>query len=508
VTRRALIAGAAALSAVAPVAAQAPAGAYQSLIAATPDGQPFSDQLVMEAARALAKRPFVSPQTALPDPFQNLNQEQFQAIRARPERHAWTGENRGFVLEPLHRGFIYQAPVALHLVEDGVTRRLVYDSGRFAFGRLQPPGGLPDIGFSGFRLHVEAEGGPREVAAFQGGTFFRSAARGQVHGALARALAIRTADTRGEEFPAFRAFWIERPHGRDLAVVHAVADSESAVAYFRFSLRPGDVTILDTEATVFARAAVDHVGIAPMQATFLFAANRRRNVDDYRPAVHEASGLQILNGRSEWIWRPLNNPESLQISSFMDENPRGFGLVQRDRDFAQYQDDDQRYDLRPSLWIEPIGDWGPGVVQLVEIPTDAEIHDNIIAYWRPRQPMPAGGEIAHAYRQFWCWQPPERPPLALAQGFRTGRGGGRRRHFLIEFTDAMFGSETPPDVRPLVSAPPGTIHNLRLLFNAGRKSARVHFDLEPGGETGIELRLQLLAGDRPVSETWLYRWTA
>jgi glucans biosynthesis protein len=345
------------------------------------------------------------------------------------------------------------------------------------------------------------------VASFQGASFFRSAARGQMQGVTARGLALRTAEPRGEEFPTFRAFWIERPASRDLVVVHAVADSESAVAAFRFSLRPSDVTIIDTEMTLFARAALDHVGIAPMQATFLFAANRRRGVDDYRPAVHEVSGLQMLSGRDEWIWRPLSNPEALQISSFMDEHPKGFGLLQRDRDFGQFQDDDLRYEIRPSLWIEPIGDWGPGGVQLVEIPSDNEIHDNIVAYWRPRGTLPAGSETSVTYRQFWCWQPPERPPLATTSGFRIGRGGGRRRRFLVEFTDPLFGAETPPELRTVVAASPGTLHGQRTLLNPQRKTARVSFELDPGSETSVELRLQLMAGDRPVTETWLYRWT-
>jgi periplasmic glucans biosynthesis protein len=443
----------------------------------------------------------------LPDPFGGLNAETYSQIRARPERHVWAGENRSFVVEPMHRGFIYNAPVALHVIEDGVTRRIVYDTGRFAFGRLAPASNIPDIGFSGFRLHQTVDGGQREVVNVQGASFFRSAARGQYQGTVARGLALRTAEPRGEEFPIFRSFWIERPNSRDLVVIHAVADSESAVAAFRFSLRPGDVTIIDTEMTVFARAALDHVGVAPMQSTFLFAANRRRNVDDYRPAVHDASGLQILNGRDEWIWRPLSNPEALQISSFVDENPKGFGLLQRERDFAQYQDDDQRYDLRPSLWIEPIGEWGPGMIQLVEIPSDNEIHDNIVAYFRPRGALAAGSETSFTYRQFWCWHPPERPQLATSTGFRIGRGGGRRRRFLVEFTDPIFGAETPPELRTVLSATPGAPHNQRTLVNAQRKTARVMFDLDPGSDTVVELRLQLMAGERPLTETWLYRWT-
>ena len=507
IDRRQFAANAAAVVLATAAAAQQPTGALAFLQAVLQDGATFDPAVVIEAARLLSKRPFVPPVTALPDPFNGLNADSYGAIRHRPERLIWSDENRGLVIEPLHRGFVYATPVAISLVEDNLVKRVVYDQNRFSFGRLTPPSQLPDIGFSGFRLLTSGEN-PREIANFQGASFFRSAARGQGMGALARALAIKTADPRGEEFPVFRAFWIERPASADLIVIHAVADSESATAAFRFTLRASDVTILDTEATVFARTPLDHVGLAPMQASYLFGPSKRRNVDDYRPAVHEVNGLQMLNGRGEWIWRPLNNPEQLQISSFMDENPRGFGLVQRERDFSAYQDDDQRYELRPTLWIEPIGDWGGGSVQLVEIPSESEINDNIIAFWRPKAPLAAGSETSFAYRQFWCWVPPEKPNVAQAVGFRVGRGGqGRRRRMMVEFAGEVFATEKQPDMKLALSASAGQLINPRLVLNQARQSVRVHFDLDPGSENATELRLLIELADKPLTETWLYRWT-
>jgi glucans biosynthesis protein len=507
IDRRQLIGSAAAALVSGTAGAQQLPGALAFLQAILQDGARFDPAIVTEAARLLSKRAFIPPSAPLPDPFNNLNAEAYGGIRHRPERRIWADESRSMVLEPLHRGFVYSAPVSISLVEDGIVRRVVYDPGLYQFGRLTPPAQMPDVGFSGFRLLASGENG-REIASFQGATFFRSAARGQGMGALARGLAIKTADPRGEEFPIFRAFWIDRPSNDGTIVIHAIADSESATAAFRFTLRANDVTILDTEATIFARVALDHIGIAPIQASFLFGANRRRGVDDFRPSVHEVNGLQMLNGRSEWIWRPLSNPEQLQISSFMDENPRGFGLIQRDRDFASFQDDDQRYELRPSLWIEPIGDWGPGNVQLIEIPSESEVNDNIIAFWRPRATLAAGSETPFAYRQFWSWTPPERPPLAMAVGFRIGRGSqGRRRRCLVEFAGDMFTPERASEFKLNLSASPGQIINPRLIISSERKSARVLFELDPGGENAVELRLLLESGDKPVSETWLYRWT-
>ncbi|MGL4241505.1 MAG: glucan biosynthesis protein [Beijerinckiaceae bacterium] len=505
-TRRAFVAAACLASAPA-AGQQAQTGALAFLQAVLQDGMRFDPAVVTEAARQLARRAYIAPTTTLPDPFNGLNFETYVGIRHRPERLIWSDESRPMHIEPLHRGYLFNTPVSISVVENGMVRRIAYDPGRYQFGRLQPPSNLPDLGFSGFRVMTAGEN-PREIAIFQGATFFRSLAKGQSMGAMARAMAIRTADARGEEFPIFRAFWIERPTNDGVLVVHAVADSESATAAFRFTIRPNDVTIVDTEATVFTRVVVDHIGFSPMQATFLFAANRRRNVDDMRPAVHEVNGLQMLNGRGEWIWRPVSNPEQLQISSFVDENPRGFGLMQRERDFAAFHDDDQQFQLRPSLWIEPIGEWGPGFVQLVEIPSDSEVNDNIIAYWRPRQPLAAGSETSFAYRQFWCWTTPERPPLATTIGFRIGRGsGGRRRRFLVEFAGGYLGQEHPTEGRFALSASLGQIINPRLIFDHGRKTARVVFELDPGNESAVELRLLLEGPEGPLSETWLYRWT-
>jgi glucans biosynthesis protein len=474
------------------------------------DGLPFDGSLVTEVARQLARRPFVAPPNDLPDVFANLTYEQYVAIRRAPPTPIWANEGRGIAVEPLHRGFLFTNAVGLNLVEDGVIRRVVYDRNRFEFGRLNVPANIGDIGFSGFRLS-STFGGEHliDFAIVQGATFFRALARGQNFGVVSRALTLKPAEARGEEFPFFRAFWLERPApGSNAITIHGLIDSESTSGAVRMTFRPGDMTIVDVETSLFPRVNLEHVGLGAMASTYLFGPNDRRNVDDLRPAVHESSGLQMLNGQGEWLWRPLQNPETLQISAFVDNSPRGFGLLQRDRAYESFQDDDQRFERRPSLWIEPLGDWGQGSVQLLEIPSDAEVNDNILAYWRPRQPMVANSEVAFAYRQYWCWVPPERPPLAVAGTTRVGRGtNGRRRRFAIDFTGDMLGDAPPPDLKASATVGPGTILNLRLWPYPERKTTRVTFELDPGNENACEIRLVLEAGGKPISETWLYRWT-
>jgi glucans biosynthesis protein len=466
--------------------------------------------MVVAIARDMAQKPYRPPPTDLPDPFANLTYEQYVSIRSKPGAAIWAADNTGFAIEPLHRGHIFSSLMYIYLVENGMARRAIYDKQAFDFGKIQVPAELPDLGFSGFRILQPQDGaGLNEVAIFQGASFFRALARGQNLGVTARALSIRTADpNRGEEFPFIKVAWIEKPSlASNVLIIHALLDSDSVTGAYRFTLRPGEATIIDTECTLFIRAAVDHYGLGAMQGAFLYGPIDRHRSEDVRPGVYEIDGLQMWNGKEEWLWRPVANRDTLQLSAFVDENPRGFGLLQRDRNFDDFQDDDQHFERRPSLWIEPIGEWGPGAVQLVEIPSESEINQNILAYWRPKDGLAANAEASFAYRQFWCWTPPERPPVAVVRASRGGRAGKRRR-FIVDFVGDIFADPAKtPEIRPNLRANPGTIASIRTFLSRERRNFRVSFDLDTGGDVYSELRLVLEGGGKPLSETWLYRWT-
>lgn len=483
----------------------------QALIQTTlGEGQQFSIGAVSELARQLAKKPFVPIPRDLPDAFANLNYEQYARIRSEPSSFIWANEGKGFAVEPLHRGFLFSNPVQLFTVEDGIVRQIAYDRKRFDFGGIEVPENVPDINYSGFRLYSSENGQFSEFAIIQGATFFQAIARGQSYGTTARALTLKPAEAKGEEFPAFRAFWLERPTaGSNAIVVNALLDSESVAGSVRFTFRPGEMTIVDVETSLFPRMNLEHVGIGSMGSRFLFAPHDPGRFDDLREAVHDAGGLQILNGRGEWLWRPLKNPEALQISQFMDNGPKGFGLIQRERNYSAYLDDERHFERRPSVWIEPLENWGEGVVQMLEIPSDSEINSNILVYWRPKAVLAAGAEAAFAYRQYWAWTPPEKPDLAVVTSSRVGKGaGGRRRRFLIEFTGDNLVAPLVSELQPFVSSRPGVISNTKMWTYPERKVVRVSFDLDPGSDTASELRLALNAGEKPASETWLYRWTS
>ncbi|MGU3537609.1 glucan biosynthesis protein [Methylobacterium sp. A54F] len=486
-------------------------------------GAAFDADTVPALARALARLPYAAPADDLPGSLKGLSREQYGAIRIPAERALWADEALGFTVEPLHRGSIFTTPVALALVEAGTVRPVAYDRAQFETGGFV----LPDLGagpgasqgsfqgppgpsgFSGFRLRARfGTGDLSDFGIFQGASFFRLLARGQGFGVTARALTLRPADARGEEFPLFRAFWIERPAPGEPLVIHALVDSESAAGALRMVLRPGDASVAEIETTIVSRRAIDHLGLGGMQAAYLFGPHDRRGSDDARAGAYAAGGLQIRNGADEAIWRPVHNPESLQISSFVDRGPKGFGLMQRARAYAAFEDDVQHWEWRPSLWLEPLDDWNAGAVTLLEIPSDSEFNENVLAYWRPETPIAAATETRFRYRQTWCWEPPAPPPVAGVAGTRSGRGGtAARRLFLVDFAGEALFEAGADALEAALTAGPGSIVRRQLYAYPERRTVRVAFELDPGGERVCELRLALTRAGRPVTETWLYRWT-
>ena len=470
---------------------------------------PFAPDTVLKVAMQLASTPFKAPDAPLPSVFSSLNFEQYAAIQRAPGTAIWADEKVGFSLEPLHRGSVYTTPVAINIVENGMSQRVVYDAADFVFGKLETPAAMGDLGFSGLRILRASDQGFDDAAIFQGASFFRSRAKGQHFGVTARGLAVRTGDEPGEEFPIFREFWVEKPApASNTLTMYAILDCASVTGAFHFTIRPSEMTIIDTEMTLIARTAADKIGIGAMAGGYLFSPLDHRQPDDWRAAVYEATGLQILSGKDEWLWRPVANRDTLQISAFADQNPHGFGLIQRSRSFDAFYDDEGRWELRPTLWIEPIGDWGEGDVRLLEIPSPSENNANVVVQWRPKAAIAAGKTVSLAYRQFWCWTPPIRPSLATCTSSRTGKAGTHRR-FTVEMTGDVFADpQKAAAVVADVAANPGKIVSSEIFAYKDRHSVRVMFDLDPGSETYSELRLTLTIDKQAVSETWLFRWTA
>jgi glucans biosynthesis protein len=485
------------------------------LLAAAPEppaSTPFDTASVRNMARELAKKPYQAADATLPDALKNLEYSAYQTLRFDKNKALWHGGGAKFTVEFFHRGFLYKDRVDVFEVADGQARPVTYSPDMFDFSKVQPaPSG--NLGFAGFRVHypLNRPDYADEVCAFLGASYFRAVAKGQGYGLSARGLAIKTGDPGGEEFPLFKSFWLERPgKGSDVLVIHALLDSPSAAAAFRFTLRPSTETVMDTELALYPRADLTQAGLAPLTSMFLFDANNRATFDDYRAAVHDSNGLGLLTGKGERIWRNLNNPRALQISAFQDASPRGFGLMQRERDFRDYQDLEAVYEKRPTAWIEPIGDWGEGGVTLVEIPSDREINDNIVAFWRPKDKFVAKGEYFLAYRLHWCREPAADEIEARVTQVRAGLSFDQKnRQFVVDFAGGALNgrvSGPPPDLD--LGSDKGHVQDATLQPIPNAHAWRLSFQLATGGEKVIEMHARLLDAGKPISETWVYRWTA
>jgi len=481
-------------------------------VATAADGTPFDIGWLRSQAQALAAKPYEAPKVELPDALKDLSNDRYREIRFRPDQALWRDQALTFETQFFHLGFQYLDPVRVYEVVNGIAREVLYGPSAFDFGKSGvDPAQMKDLAFSGVRIHYPLNRPDYydAMTVFQGASYFRSIGRGQVFGLSARGIAINTATSEGEEFPTFRALWLERPRpGAAEMRLHALLDGPSAAGAYSFTIHPGETTAIDVTAMLVPRSAIKLVGVAPMTSMFFFGENDRLGVDDYRPEVHDSDGLAIWHGNGEWLWRPLINPAQLAITSFADQAPRGFGLLQRDRDFKDYEDIDVRPDLRPTLWVEPLADWGKGEIRLIEIPSDQEIHDNVVAFWAPEQPVQPGQPMELAYRLHWGPQPPLRPPGATVCATRVGRGKDDNiRRFVIDFTGGQL-SQLPAGapLEAVVSVSNGQIRDILSQANPMVAGWRAMFDFAPDGNVA-DLRCFLRQQNTVLSETWSYRWT-
>jgi len=480
---------------------------------------PFSFETVQSIAAQLATTNYQDQSDQLPGELRDLDYDHYRAINYRHDKALWHDSGL-FRMEFFHRGFIYATKVTINTVENGVATPVPYSADGFDYGDNHFNQPLPaDLGFAGFRLHFPLNTSLKydEVIVFQGASYFRVLGRDQQYGLSARGLAINTAEPEGEEFPIFTEFWVVKPAVDDTSItIYALLDSHSTTGAYRFVVTPDATTTVDIDAVLYPRLDIKKPGFAPLTSMYLHGKPEARPFADIRPEDHDSDGLQMCTGEGEWIWRQLLNPRQLRVSSFTDLHPKGFGLFQRDRNFADYQDLVDVQEKRPSFWIEPRDDWGAGAVQLVEIPSDDDVNDNMVAYWVPETPVKADQPVRVTYRLNAFLDSPEIPPTGRAIATWTGpvqavdasrSPASSPELFEIDFTsDDIIGISDTLPVTPHVTPSAGTITNLvaqKLPTGAWRAS----FIFTAASKNDTELRAFLSLYGKPLTETWTYRWS-
>jgi periplasmic glucans biosynthesis protein len=422
----------------------------------------FSFDDVAAQAKLQAQRTYRSVNRKPPAELQALTYDQYRDIRFRPDHALWRPENLPFEVMFFHLGKFQTLSVRVNEITPQGVRHIPYQSGDFNYGKNKlSPQTWGDMGFAGFRAHYLLNGGgyKDELVVFLGASYFRALGAGMRYGLSARGLAIDTVGGQGEEFPRFTEFWIVRPTANATTLtIYALLDSPRASGAYQFEVRPGDETVIDVHARIFLRARVATLGIAPLTSMFAFGENQPHRTD-FRPEVHDSDGLMVATGDGEWLWRPLIDPRQTLTTSFSMRKLRGFGLMQRDRNFGSYEDSEARYELRPSAWIEPVGAWGPGRVELVQLNTPDETNDNIVAYWVPDLLPSLGEPLDLSYRLHWQGtQQMQRPPGAWVTQTRVGRGFAEladdEQQFVVDFTGPSLAAlPANATVKAVVTAP-------------------------------------------------------
>jgi glucans biosynthesis protein len=480
--------------------------------------RPFDFAKLREVAKAMAAKAYVAPQPRAADLIAKIDFDVAQKIKFRAGKTLFSGQAATFPVRLFHVDKFNPLPVRINVVSGGMAQRVVYTAQDFDYGNTGLEKKLPaDLGFSGFRI-MDGPDSATDWLAFQGASYFRSAGEENQYGASARGIAVNTTASTKEEFPRFIEFWLEQAASHRHAItIYALLDGPSLTGAYRFVAEKQAGAIMQVQAELFIRNDIAQLGIAPLTSMYWFGENDRQSATDWRPEIHDSDGLALWTGKGERIWRPLIDPPSVQTNSFLDDNPQGFGVMQRDRDFANYQDDGAFYNRRPSIWVEPLGNWGRGAVQLVEIPTQDEIHDNIVAYWKPDKPVKAGDSLSISYRLYWQDHMPH-PPTDIARvvATRIGRGGVPGKpaptdkdswKFVIDFAGGPLTGMAPRyDITPVVNISRGKISNPYVIKIVGTERWRAAFDVYAPGKSQLDLRCFLRFDNKTLTETWLYQF--
>jgi glucans biosynthesis protein len=482
----------------------------------------FSFEWLVQLAETQAKSPYIPPETVPENILANINYDIYRKIIYNPDYALFGKTASRFPVTFFSVSGLHHTPVKMSVVENHLAQEIIQDIGYFSLPN-KTPGVLPKIKgnvFTGFRVlenqQVLETHPDKDWVSFLGASYFRAVGELGQFGLSARGIAINTVyNGEPEEFPDFTHFWFETPEGdSNRLVVYALLDGPSICGAYRFVLHGTKGVVMDVDCSLFLRRDVGRFGIAPQTSMFWFSKIAKGSASDWRPEVHDSDGLALWTGHGEHLWRPLNNPLQIQVSAFSDNNPRGFGLMQKERNFNAYLGS-VGYERRPDLWVETRGEWGEGSVQLVEIPTDDEIYDNIVAMWVPKEPAVAGSQHQFSYRLHWLAEEPFPSSLARCGATRLGRGGNPGayppsgvRKFMIEFSGKVL-DELPVDAKPeaVLWASRGSFDGVKVEKSPGdNKRWRAFFDLHSQGKEPVELRLYLKNAEKTLSETWIYQY--
>ena len=387
------------------------------------------DQLNARAVE-LAATPYAPLETQLPAQLTQLDYDSYRKIEIIPHRGLWWDDPaQPFRIQFFHRGYIYPHRVDIHIIDHGRSTLAPFDPDYFNYHGHRPDNLDQVHGFAGFRVLYPLNRPDKydELISFLGASYFRAVPPGGVYGASARGLAIDIGlFDRHEEFPRFRAFWLIHPApGSKSFTVLALLDSPAVTGAYEFTITPppgsknaGNITSggggggtasggktsggatsgVRVRATLHFRHGVTKLGLAPLTSMFFYGPDDRGAgvPRDHRPRVHDSDQLIVQNA-GVTIVHQLERVAQPRTLRFPASSLVAFGLRQSDRNPEHYRDREAHSELRPDVMVHVNRPWGPGHIELLELPAPHEGVDNIGAYFVPDQPVQAGDVIELDY---------------------------------------------------------------------------------------------------------------
>ncbi|GHB18256.1 glucan biosynthesis protein [Salinicola rhizosphaerae] len=496
------------------------------------DAESFSFEWLQGFAKDLAAKAYQSNVEKLPPTLANLTPQQYNAIGYDPEHSLWHDKSDQLDVQFFHVGMAFNQPVRMYSIDADTqkAREIHFRPDLFDYSRadvdVSQLEGQGDLGFAGFRVFKAPLLTEKDIVSFLGASYFRAVDDTYQYGLSARGVAVNTyADGKTEEFPAFTRFWFETPEeGSTTFTAYALLDSPSLSGAYRFIIHCEEQrVVMEIDKHLYPREAITQLGVTPMTSMFSCGTQQRDMCLTYHPQIHDSDRLSMWLGNGEWVCRPLNNPPRVQFNTFSNNSPKGFGLLQTDHDFTHYEDIVGHYHERPSLWVEPKGDWGKGEMQMLEIPTTGETMDNVVAFWKPEKAVEPGQTLSYGYKLYWSAQPPVKPDMARVRKTFTGIGGfpegwapGEHypdvwaKRIAVDFIGGQLKHfyDSGIDIKTALDVPEGDVKQLDILWVDEIEGFRIQFDWYPTSDSTdpINMRLHLVANDDTVSETWLYQY--
>lgn len=481
--------------------------------ASTAYGGASSDRIDYSVVKGVAQKLATNaytPSDPLRPGLRNLDYDQYRLIAFRHERAVWRDQFLPYWVEFYHPGSFFGDKVECVLVKEGRAQTVPFDPGLFQYrGELSSLKVNADLGFAGFRLLCRLPSRPQyqEFCSFLGASYFRAICTNQVYGASARGLAVNIGLEQPEEFPAFRKFWIHEPSDRSQPLrAWALLDGPSVTGAYEFLIQPGlRQTSVDVSCQLFLRKSVTRLGIAPLTSMWMWNETGRPEKDP-RPEVHDSDGLLIQSASGEWLWRPLVRPNYARVNKFPCAGLRGFGLIQRERDFTRYRDDEAKYHLRPNIWITPANTWNDGAVELLELPSISEGVDNIAAYWNPGREIKAGESLELSYRISFANDEPQEHTGGVATRTAVKQIETSLYEFCVDWaSDALSTLDAAAPLEPVVTCTQGHIAHATCAKQP-HGVWQMRFQLRRDPSVASDLRAFVRRGTDTLSETWSYLW--